>query len=284
MGAAASVVDALLAAIGAVVWAMVGAMGGDRISTDNRRSYREEVVFAPDSPLKRQRRAEHDRLQPHESAMPPPAPSSALDFSQPGVYQMGFDDENDADADDESTFGPVPRPKKKNFREAFDKSTSRACCAVRGAWARTKKFAACARRPNPQLDAKTASATICCARLASWIVTRRIRCIGSTRRESDDFMQIWDGKLFVKASLKKIGLRVQLGHRVREWCPEPHAVHEEFIVLHKNGIHDVAVDLCDCENAENAGALEIQMLRAGWFPRRTTNPGRALRWICWTIL
>ncbi|KAJ6527923.1 hypothetical protein B0H10DRAFT_1664402, partial [Mycena sp. CBHHK59/15] len=85
-------------------------------------------------------------------------------------------------------------------------------------------------------------------------------------------IDIWDGKLFVKASLKKIGLRVQLGHRVRERCPEPHAVHEEFIVLHKNGIHDVAVDLCDCENAENTGAPEIQMLRAGWFPATDDKP------------
>ncbi|KAJ6499892.1 hypothetical protein DFH09DRAFT_835688, partial [Mycena vulgaris] len=76
----------------------------------------------------------------------------------------------------------------------------------------------------------------------------------------------WDGKFFTKSSLKELGLRVQLGHRVRERCTEPHVVNNEFIVLHKNGIHDVAVDICNCENAREAGAPEIQMLRAGWFP------------------
>ncbi|KAJ6631803.1 hypothetical protein B0H10DRAFT_1771926, partial [Mycena sp. CBHHK59/15] len=85
-------------------------------------------------------------------------------------------------------------------------------------------------------------------------------------------VEIWDGNFFVQSSLKKLGLRVQLGHPVHDRCPEPHPANGEFIVLHKNGIHDVAVDLCDCENAQQAGAPEIQLLRAGWFLATDDKP------------
>ncbi|KAJ6524091.1 hypothetical protein DFH09DRAFT_937423, partial [Mycena vulgaris] len=45
-----------------------------------------------------------------------------------------------------------------------------------------------------------------------------------------------------------------------------------FVVLHTNGIHQVAVDICDCEHIDKAGAPEIQMLRAGWFPATDNKP------------
>ncbi|KAJ7159909.1 hypothetical protein C8R43DRAFT_830285, partial [Mycena crocata] len=76
----------------------------------------------------------------------------------------------------------------------------------------------------------------------------------------------WNGMHFEKTSLKDLGLCVQLGHRVGERCLEPHPLHHQFVVLHTNGIHEVSVDACDCENAKLAGDWEVQMLCAGWFP------------------
>jgi hypothetical protein len=44
------------------------------------------------------------------------------------------------------------------------------------------------------------------------------------------------------------------------------------IVLHTNGIHEVAVDSCDCEHRLWAGSPEEQLQRAGWFPATDDRP------------
>ncbi|KAF8139158.1 hypothetical protein K438DRAFT_1494776, partial [Mycena galopus ATCC 62051] len=66
--------------------------------------------------------------------------------------------------------------------------------------------------------------------------------------------------------LKTLGLRVQLGHPPSNCCSTPVQLHAEFMVIHTNGIHEVAADACDCEHRVSAGAAEEQLLRAGWFP------------------
>ncbi|KAJ7027247.1 hypothetical protein C8F04DRAFT_965417, partial [Mycena alexandri] len=78
--------------------------------------------------------------------------------------------------------------------------------------------------------------------------------------------------LFEKTSLAALGLRVQLGHNVGDRCFGPEPGHTEFVVLHTNGIHTVKVDFCACEHAVEAGAREIQLLRARWFPATHENP------------
>jgi hypothetical protein len=65
---------------------------------------------------------------------------------------------------------------------------------------------------------------------------------------------------------------VQLGHHLCERCSEPKELHTHFIVLHMNGIHEVTVDVCDCEHRPTAGVPEEQMLRAGWFPATDDSP------------
>lgn len=78
--------------------------------------------------------------------------------------------------------------------------------------------------------------------------------------------QRWNRFFFTRTSLRKCRLRVQLGHAQHECCPEATPLHRDFVVLHTNGIHKVAVDICDCEHKNSAGSAEDQMLRAGWFP------------------
>ncbi|PBK83329.1 hypothetical protein ARMGADRAFT_1048466 [Armillaria gallica] len=56
----------------------------------------------------------------------------------------------------------------------------------------------------------------------------------------------WNGEYFEHVMLKSIGLHVQLNHTSMR-CRLPVPAHQEFKVLHGNGIHHVMVDYCGCE-------------------------------------
>ena len=78
---------------------------------------------------------------------------------------------------------------------------------------------------------------------------------------------------FERTTLKKIGLRVQLGHRVGEQCSNPSpAAGDDFVVVDGNGIHEVGLDYCSCEKAQDA---ITQLLRVRWYPATTTAPKSA---------
>lgn len=97
--------------------------------------------------------------------------------------------------------------------------------------------------------------------------------IGVPTSNTDLGPQRWDSGCFVPSSLCTLRLRVQLGHPPGECCSEPLALHSShFVVLHTNGIHEVAVDACDCERRLWAGPPEDQLLRAGWFPATDHRP------------
>ncbi|KAJ7282331.1 hypothetical protein C8J57DRAFT_1448037 [Mycena rebaudengoi] len=75
---------------------------------------------------------------------------------------------------------------------------------------------------------------------------------------------------FEKVSLKTLGLVVQLGHTFGERCPAPkQAPGNKFLVIHTNGLHEVAVDFCGCGQRS---LHTTQLLRARWYPATGTNP------------
>ncbi|KAJ7111421.1 hypothetical protein C8R44DRAFT_833320 [Mycena epipterygia] len=76
-------------------------------------------------------------------------------------------------------------------------------------------------------------------------------------------LQRWNGQFCERTSLKALGLRIQLGHPLGETCPDPQCAHSEFVVT---------MDICNCEHAATAGAPEIQMLCARWFPVTDDKP------------
>jgi len=77
---------------------------------------------------------------------------------------------------------------------------------------------------------------------------------------------------FEKTNLKKLGLRIQLGHRAWEKCRNSvQAAGDDFVVLDVNGIHD-GLDFCNCETSKPAF---IQLLRYGWFPASVDRPKTA---------
>ncbi|KAJ7624686.1 hypothetical protein FB45DRAFT_686383, partial [Roridomyces roridus] len=125
--------------------------------------------------------------------------------------------------------------------------------------------------------------------LTSDTFVRCISCFGSemmcggccvARHAANPFHKTWNGRYFEKTTLKQLGLRVQLGHPLGQPCLTPRRLYNGFVVLHTNGIHEVDVYLCDCEHADRAGAAEIQMLRAGWFPATDDVPRTCATFEC----
>ncbi|KAJ7830049.1 hypothetical protein B0H14DRAFT_2366095 [Mycena olivaceomarginata] len=84
----------------------------------------------------------------------------------------------------------------------------------------------------------------------------------------------WTGVYFAKVTLAKLGLRIQFGHPPRERCLNPTPGYADFVVLHDNGIHNVKVDFCGCDEGDREEEY-IQLLRAGWFPSTEDRPQTA---------
>ncbi|KAJ7033004.1 hypothetical protein C8F04DRAFT_958270 [Mycena alexandri] len=93
-------------------------------------------------------------------------------------------------------------------------------------------------------------------------------------------VEMWNDGKFERATLKALGLRIQLGHgkpnkaRLRQGrCANPQrAVDDDFVVIDVHGIHEVALDFCACETAQ---PHDIQLLRARWYPSTGKLPRTA---------
>ncbi len=84
--------------------------------------------------------------------------------------------------------------------------------------------------------------------------------------------QQWTGSVFVKVSLKSLGLCVQLGHEDGSECFAPEQGHVNFTVIHVNRLHEVNIDFCNCWERVSH---RRQMLRYGWFPATVIQPQSA---------
>ncbi|KAG2113416.1 uncharacterized protein F5147DRAFT_744141 [Suillus discolor] len=83
----------------------------------------------------------------------------------------------------------------------------------------------------------------------------------------------WTGSFFMATSLKKLGLRIQLGHAIGESCILPHkSFNNNFLLIDTNGIHEMVVDFCACETSQTHTK---QLLHMRWFPSTTVDPRTA---------
>lgn len=74
-------------------------------------------------------------------------------------------------------------------------------------------------------------------------------------------------------TLQALGVCVQVGHAPGESCRCPvRAVNNAFVVIDTDGVHDVTLDFCGCEQA---APRYIQLLRASLFPATVTEPKTA---------
>ncbi|KAJ7572679.1 hypothetical protein C8J56DRAFT_806785 [Mycena floridula] len=91
-------------------------------------------------------------------------------------------------------------------------------------------------------------------------------------------IEYWDLGVgfFCRVSLKSLGLRLQLGHHNQSSCfrAEP---TKSFIILHSNGMHEVQVDFCGCNNAPDHAT---QLLRRRLYPATVDQPNTAATFAC----
>ncbi|KAK0477824.1 hypothetical protein IW261DRAFT_1594300, partial [Armillaria novae-zelandiae] len=87
-------------------------------------------------------------------------------------------------------------------------------------------------------------------------------------------IQSWNGNYFDKVPLHKLGMRYQVGHLTGEACPHPQpAFGNHFTVIDTNGIHDVALNFCNCMR-KRPFAMQLQ---GSWlFPATDTQPRTAV--------
>ncbi|KAJ7453814.1 hypothetical protein FB451DRAFT_1342514 [Mycena latifolia] len=81
--------------------------------------------------------------------------------------------------------------------------------------------------------------------------------------------------MFVRKTLKDMGLRIQLGHwdKPNQRCPVPSpASGDDFVIVDTHGVHEVGLDYCGCGGG---GLPTVQLLRAQLYPATTTNPRSA---------
>ncbi|KAJ7936005.1 hypothetical protein B0H13DRAFT_2304071 [Mycena leptocephala] len=240
----------------------------ERPSQDNRRHYCQELAIEPGSPVKRHR-AGVAQQQPSSAPEVPEVPAAPADHEQfdPGHYEMGLDSEDDAPR--------APRPKLPRVVKPSDPVLHR----FRGLRDAYLASLLC-RDGRMRYDTEICSL---CGDQAELAQFRCKDCFGDNvicggcmaeRHLENPLHRIerWNTTFFEPATLKDLGLRVQLGHPPRERCPEPKQLHQSFVVLHTNGIHGVAVDVCDCPHRLDAGNDEEQLLRAGWFPATDDRP------------
>ncbi|KAG1834036.1 hypothetical protein DFJ58DRAFT_735912 [Suillus subalutaceus] len=83
----------------------------------------------------------------------------------------------------------------------------------------------------------------------------------------------WMDGFFHAMTLKSLGFRIQLGHRLGETCcwPRP-AFDDDFVIIDTHGIHEVGLDFCGCEHE---ASHYKQSLQARLFPATTTDPKTA---------
>ncbi|KAJ7242525.1 hypothetical protein C8J57DRAFT_1526216 [Mycena rebaudengoi] len=79
----------------------------------------------------------------------------------------------------------------------------------------------------------------------------------------------WNGVSFEHTSLKELGLVVQLGHLVGFPCPTSTRAHDVFVVIHTNGVHQIALRFCECDSRISH---RQQLMRATWWPATVRDP------------
>ncbi|KAJ7431292.1 hypothetical protein B0H11DRAFT_1941922 [Mycena galericulata] len=246
----------------------------ERPSADRRRLHRELVEVEPPSPVKR---ARMEVANSASTAPPVSAPSTADPFSEPWEadrYTMMEDD-------DPPLPDLPPFPESRAFKPA-DPAMDRWLRTLRDVYLRAML------RRDGRGDA---DGNICpgCCRPESAPTYRCGECAGGqlfcdlccVKRHLDNPLHViyrWSGVFFTKTSLKTLGLRIQLGHPPAQRCANPQAGNQDFVVIHDNSIHEVAVDFCGCDR-ENAGLPYIQLLRAGWYPATEHRPQTAATFV-----
>ncbi|KAF7295136.1 CxC2 domain-containing protein [Mycena indigotica] len=231
-----------------------------RVSVDSRRTFTESVTVLPPSPLKRLRINQASQAAPHTR----PIIDIHLD-----AYNMGTGDDNWTEDAEEPPVGlaaivpQVLRPAVCHYNPFLP------------SW--LMSFVGFGRYGTGCSTIATTTSEYYFGDMAgvtSWTFAvfagEETRPIVSHRRNPFHTIELWNGAYFETCSLKSIGLRVQMGHPPSQDCDRPIPARNDFLVLHYNGIKDIAVDYCGCRRTSDP--YYAQLLRAGLYPSTTDTP------------
>ncbi|KAJ7821478.1 hypothetical protein B0H14DRAFT_3089114 [Mycena olivaceomarginata] len=97
--------------------------------------------------------------------------------------------------------------------------------------------------------------------------------VGFHQRLPFHHIERWDGQCFERCTLKSLGVRIQLGHRLGEKCSNPApASGDDFVIITSQTIDEVGLDYCNCSLAQSK---PVQLLRMRLYPATGTNPRSA---------
>ncbi|KAJ7495441.1 hypothetical protein FB451DRAFT_366201 [Mycena latifolia] len=89
------------------------------------------------------------------------------------------------------------------------------------------------------------------------------------------------GAHWAQASLKSLGLRLQLRHDAGQVCPHARR-KDDFVVITAQGLRDISVDFCGCDDAPSA--VE-QLMEAQLMPATENDPEVAATFeVCFVML
>ncbi|KAF7321643.1 CxC2 domain-containing protein [Mycena kentingensis (nom. inval.)] len=250
---------------GAIVDAPVDAAAA-RVSSDSRRTYSEAIHVDPPSPLKRV------RLGYTSSSRRTEASTEAVDEE----YRLGdgWDDwfeGNPQNPEPDTTVPRTLRPADAAMEDWRQNQRDRYLRIMLWTHGRGTAPVVCPRCSNSQVPALHR-----CSECFDDRLYCATCCVEVHKTNPLHRIEVWTGVYFAKTSLKELGLRVQLGHG-HEDCDRPHHTND-FVVVHENGIHNVAVAFCGCH--ETTDPHHIQLLRRGWYPSTTGSPRTAVTITC----
>ncbi|KAJ7233795.1 hypothetical protein C8J57DRAFT_1249691 [Mycena rebaudengoi] len=233
----------------------------ERTSADLRHNYKEVVPIPAPSPVKKA------RLEGSYTAPLPNTSAAAVVFDDmpSDLYQMvGL-------SEDDPPLPPVNLRVNANQFKPSDKVLNRFMHNLRDVF--LKELV----RRDGCADASEALCARCkmstplyrCQECFSEDLLCTLCCVDMHLDNPLHVVYKWNGMFFEKSALRDLGLRIQLGHAPQKPCDNPEPAPKDFIVLHDNGIHEVAVDFCGCDNHVDPC---IQMLRAGWYPVTDEKP------------
>lgn len=88
-------------------------------------------------------------------------------------------------------------------------------------------------------------------------------------------IKYWNGRFFAKASLRDLGLVLQMGHDSRA-CKSFEEDIRILTVIDLTGIHTVNVRWCACGHSRGGASRRAQLLRMRWFPMTAKQPNTAV--------
>ncbi|KAJ7041706.1 hypothetical protein C8F04DRAFT_1176799 [Mycena alexandri] len=244
----------------------------ERTSTDGRRIYAETLPVDPPSPVKRMRlgldgSADATHMHCDDD---PPLPTFDL-FNE-------FDADLDSERYDMDLGGvydlPAPKPTRKKARPKItpsDKSMHewrelrddylRLVLRLEGCGDASEDVC-----PSCNVEEPTIRCYDCFG--------EELHCTACTvemhAKNPLHVIDVWDGSMFQRTSLKNLGLRVQLCHK---GCVSPVPV-DNFVLLDLGYIHELSVDFCGCEKRHGTPRW-TEVIRKRWYPATHDTPRTA---------